>query len=207
MLLGVAALVPLAAAGHAAAVELDTARAMAVDALHVLGAGIWVGGLLPLAFLLKQVSTDAGADARPYAVLAARSFSRAALGVILLLAITGTMLAVTHVGNVAGLVGTAYGRLLLAKLGLLVLILGLAAVSRSVLLARLGGDGPTVARPAMRRLAGLVLVEAILALVIVAIVAAMSVTPPAAHELHSGPSRSGSRSPRSRAAPTRRPGR
>src|SRR5205807_305380 len=83
-------------------------------------------------------------------VLAARSFSRAALGVIVLLAITGTTLAVTHVGNVAGLVGTSYGRLLLAKLGLLVLILGLAAVNRFVLLARLGGDGPAVGRPAMR---------------------------------------------------------
>ena len=45
VLLGVAALVPLAAAGHAAAVEPDTARAIAVDALHVLGAGIWAGGL------------------------------------------------------------------------------------------------------------------------------------------------------------------
>ena len=182
VLLGVAALVPLAAAGHAAAVEPDTARAIAVDALHLLGAGIWVGGLLPLAFLLKRASTDAGADARPYAVLAVLRFSRAALGVILLLAITGTTLAITHVGNVAGLVGTRYGRLLLAKLALLVLILVLAAVNRSVLLARLGGDGPAVGRPAMRRLAGFVLLEAILALAIVAIVAAMSVTPPARHE-------------------------
>src|SRR2546430_4435455 len=42
VLLGVAALVPLAAAGHAAAVEPDTARAIVLDGLHVLGAGIWV---------------------------------------------------------------------------------------------------------------------------------------------------------------------
>ena len=56
VLLGVAALVPLAAAGHAAAVEPDTARAIALDALHVLGAGIWVGGLLPLALLLIAAS-------------------------------------------------------------------------------------------------------------------------------------------------------
>ena len=46
------------------------------------------------------------------------------------------------------------------------LILVLAAVNRSVLLARLGGDRPAVGRPAMRRLAGFVLVEAILALAI-----------------------------------------
>ena len=182
VLLGVAALVPLAAAGHAAAVEPGTARAIALDGLHVLAAGVWVGGLLPLALLLRAASTDDGADARPHAVLAARRFSRAALGMVLLLAGTGTALAITHVGSVAGLVGTSYGHLLLGKLGLLALALGLAGVNRSVLLARLGGDGPTVGRPAMRRLAGFVLVEAILALAILVIVAAMNVTPPARHE-------------------------
>ena len=180
--LGVAALLPLAAAGHAAAVEPDTLRAIALDGLHVLGAGIWVGGLLPLALLLRAAATDEGADARPYAVLAARRFSRAAVGIVLVLAATGTWLAITHVGNVAGLVGTSYGRLLLAKLALLVLALGLAALNRSVLLPRLGGDGPTVGRPAMRRLAGFVAVEAGLALAILVIVAAMNVTPPARHE-------------------------
>jgi putative copper resistance protein D len=182
VLLGVAALAPLAAAGHAAAVEPDTARAIALDALHVLAAGIWVGSLLPLALLLKVASAEAGADARPYAVLAARRFSRAALGIIGLLGATGTWLAIIHVGNVAGLLGTRYGQLLLGKLALLALALGLAAVNRSVLLARLGGDGPTVGRPAMRRLSGFVLAEALLALAILAIVAALNVTPPARHE-------------------------
>jgi putative copper resistance protein D len=180
--LGVAALAPLAAAGHAAAVEPDTLRAIALDGLHVLGAGIWVGGLLPLALLLRAAATEEGADARPYAALAARRFSRAAVGIVLVLAATGTWLAITHVGNVAGLVGTSYGRLLLAKLALLVLALGIAALNRSVLLPRLGGDGPTVGRPAMRRLAGFVAVEAVLALAILVIVAAMNVTPPARHE-------------------------
>src|SRR5256886_8254263 len=118
VLLGVAAVVPLAAAGHAAAVEPDTARAIVLDGLHVLGAGIWVGGLLPLALLLRAAASEDGADARPHAVLAARRLSRAALGIVLVLAATGTWLALTHVGNVAGLVGTTYGRLLLAKLAL-----------------------------------------------------------------------------------------
>ena len=182
VLLGVAALVPLAGAGHAAAVEPDTARAIAFDALHVLGAGVWVGGLLPLALLLRSAATDGGADARPYAVLAARRFSRMALVTVALLAATGAGLAIIHVGNIAGLVGTSYGRLLLFKLALLALALALAALNRSVLLARVGGDGPTVGRPAMRRLSGFVAVEAVLALAILMIVAAMNVTPPARHE-------------------------
>jgi putative copper resistance protein D len=182
VLLAVAALLPLAAAGHAAAVEPDTARAIASDGLHVLAAGIWVGGLLPLARLLRAASAESGADARPYAVLAARRYSRAALVMIVLLAATGTALAILHVGSVAGMVGTSYGQLLLAKLSLLVLALAVAAVNRSVLLARLGGDGPTVGRPAMRRLSRFVLIEAVLALAILLIVAALNVTPPARHE-------------------------
>lgn len=181
-LLGLAALVPIAAAGHAAAVEPDALRAIALDGLHVVGAGVWVGGLLPLALLLRAAATEDGADARPYAVVAARRFSRAALGMILLLAATGALLAITHVGSVAGLVGTSYGRLLLAKLGLLVAVLAVAATNRSVLLARLAGDGPTVGRPAMHRLSGFVVVEAALALAILAVVAVLSVTPPARHE-------------------------
>src|SRR6185503_6039023 len=169
VLLGAAALVPIAAAGHAAAVEPGTARAIAVDALHVVAAGLWVGGLVPLAMLLRAAATPEGADARPYAVLAARRFSRAAL-------------ATFHVGSVAGLVGTRYGLLLLAKLLLLALGLLLALINRSMLLPRLGGDGETVGRPAMRRLSGFVAAEACLALAILGVVAALGVTPPARHD-------------------------
>ena len=187
VLLGAAALLPVAAAGHAAAVEPGTARAITLDGLHVIVAGVWVGGLLPLALLLREAATSAGADARPYAVLAARRFSRLALGAVLTLAVTGTLLATLHVGSVAGLVGTSYGRLLLAKLVLLGLVLLLAAVNRSVLLAQLAGDGPTVARPAMQRLAAFVTIEAGLALAILGIVAALGVTPPARHEAPAWP--------------------
>src|SRR5262245_60277949 len=180
-LLGAAALVPIAAADHAAAVEPGTARAIALDALHVLAAGVWVGGLLPLALLLRAAWTIEGADGRPYAVLAARCFSRAALACVAILAVTGALLAAVHVGSVAGLVGTRYGRLLLAKLLLLALALLLALVNRSVLLARLGGDGATIGRPAMRRLSGFVVVEAGLTLAILGAVAALGATPPAPH--------------------------
>src|SRR5881409_3311715 len=66
-LLGVAALVLVGAAGHAAAVEPGTLAALAVDALHLLASSIWVGALLPLAALLRRAMTEAGADSRPYA--------------------------------------------------------------------------------------------------------------------------------------------
>src|SRR5262249_56070512 len=59
---------------------------------------------------------------------------------------------------------------------------GSAGLTRAVPRARLGGGGPPVGRPAMRRLSGFVLVEVVLALAILVIVAAMNVTPPARHE-------------------------
>src|SRR5712691_545600 len=51
-LLGVAALVLIGAAGHAAAVEPGTLTALTVDGLHLLAAGVWIGALPPLAALL-----------------------------------------------------------------------------------------------------------------------------------------------------------
>lgn len=175
------ALVLLGVSGHAIAVEPGGARAVAVDAAHLLAAGLWVGGLAPLAALLVAAAHEAGADARPYAVLAARRFSRLALGAMVTLIATGAANAIVHVGSLAALVGTSYGRLLLAKLLLLAPILGLAACGRRLLPA-FAGDGAAVGRPAMRRLAGLVSAEAALALLLLAVVAAMGTTPPARHD-------------------------
>jgi putative copper resistance protein D len=90
--------------------------------------------------------------------------------------------ALTQIGSVAGLVGTAHGRLLLAKVAVLAPILVLGAINRTRLLPALSGPGATVGRPAMRRLAGFVVVETVLALVILALASAMTVTPPARHQ-------------------------
>jgi putative copper resistance protein D len=172
--------------GHAAAVEPDTARAIAVDAVHILAAGLWVGGLWPLILLLRGASTAAGADARPYAVLTARRFSTWSLGAMIALAATGLANACVFVGDLAGLLGTRYGHLLLVKLSLLGVILILARASRRILPA-LAGEAEGVGRPAMRRLARYVAAEGALALAILAVVAAMAATPPARHEAPTWP--------------------
>ena len=181
LVLGGAALAPLAAAGHAAAVEPGTATAIAVDVVHLLGAGLWAGALPALALLLGMASTPAGADARPYAVLTTRRFSRAALVLMLGLALSGTVAALSHVGSVAALVGTPYGRLLLLKLALVIPIVALAAANRRLVPA-LSGEAVAVGYPAMRRLRLFVGVETVLALAVLVVVAVMAVTAPARHE-------------------------
>lgn len=187
LLLGASALVLVGAAGHAAAVEPGGALAIAVDGVHLLASGVWAGALIPLAVLLAAAGREAGADARPYAALAARRFSRWALVAVIVLALSGVANAATQVGSIAGLVGTTYGRLLLGKLALLGPILILAAVNRRLHLPRLAGDGPTIGRPAMRALARFVAVEGTLALALFAFVAALSVTPPARHDAPAWP--------------------
>ena len=130
LLLGAIALGAAAWAGHAAAAEPSPLRASAADALHLAGAGAWLGGLAPLAWLLRRAARPEHADARPYAVLAARRFSRLALAAVLALVATGVLNAWSQVGSVAALLGTPYGRLLVLKLLLLAPILALAAVNR-----------------------------------------------------------------------------
>jgi putative copper resistance protein D len=181
LLLAGAALALLAAAGHAAAVEPGTAAAIAVDMVHLLGAGLWAGGLPALALLLAAAATEAGADARPYAVLTARRFSRAALLVVLILALSGVATALSQVGSIPALVGTPYGRLLLLKLALFAPIVALGALNRRLVPA-LSGEAVAIGRPAMRRLRRFVTLEAALAMAVLVVVAVMGVTPPARHE-------------------------
>src|SRR5436189_15595 len=99
-LVAVAAQAALLEGRASAAVEPGTAAAIAVDVLHLAAAGVWVGGLLPLALLLRLASREDGADARPYAVLAARRFSRAALAIVLVLIATGSWSTWLQVGSV-----------------------------------------------------------------------------------------------------------
>jgi len=177
----------VAAAGHAAAVTPDAEGAMTVDLLHVLATGIWVGGLLPLGALLARASREDGADARPYAVRAARRFSRIALACVVVVILSGVGNAIVHIGGVPAVVGTAYGRLLLLKLAILVPILLLGVLNRRALIPRLSGEAVSVGRPAMRALARAVFAESALALALLAVVAVMSVTPPGRHEDPSWP--------------------
>ncbi len=179
-LLGVVALALVAAAGHAAAVEPGAAAALAADVVHLVAGGVWVGGLPALALLLWLAGRRAGADARPYAVLAAGRFSRLALALVGALLVSGLWSTWVQIASVAGLLGTRHGRLLVVKLVAFAAMLGLATLNRRVIPA-LAGDAATIGRPAMRRLSRLVAAEAALALLVLAVVAAMTVTPPARH--------------------------
>jgi putative copper resistance protein D len=181
LLLAALALALVSGSSHAAAISPGAVLAVAIDVTHLLGTGFWLGALLPLALLLRLISREDGADSLPYAVRAARRFSRAALITMLILMGSGVMNAIVQVESIAGLGGTTHGRLLLAKLAVLGLILVLAVVNRVHLLPARLGSSDTVRSPVMRRLAAFVGLEAGLALVLLALAAAMTLTTPARH--------------------------
>jgi copper transport protein len=131
---------------------------IAVMAAHLLGAGVWLGGLLPLAIALPR----AGADTLPLL----REFSRVALATVALLAVTGMVTAVAVLTLAGGAPGMAYVQTLGVKLALVAGMLGLASLNRWRL-TPLAARDPAAAR---RALAWTIAGEQILALAVVAAV-------------------------------------
>ena len=179
LVLSALALVLTGTSSHAAAGSESPWPAAAAVA-HLLAAGIWAGGLPPLALLLFSASHD-GTAPDPFAVRTMRRFSRVALVAVLVLAGSGVASAWLLVGGVAGLLGTAYGHWLLAKLALLVPALLLAAASRAALPGLSSPTAPEASSTA-RRMSLLIAAEAGLVLALIGCAAAMTATTPALHD-------------------------
>jgi copper resistance protein D len=108
----------LAWAGHGAATPGAAGRFhLAADILHLLAAGLWLGMLLPLALLLAEAGRQGGPGWAAIAGAATHRFSALGIGSVLVLVASGIVNASFLVGSLAALVGSAYGRVLLLKIG------------------------------------------------------------------------------------------
>jgi putative copper resistance protein D len=179
-LLAAAFAVALVHSGHAAASTgwLGTFH-RAADGLHLVAASAWLGGLLPLALLLaaarrKEISLPTARDATA-------RFS--VLGVISVgtLTVTGIVNGWLLAGSVPALIGTDYGRLLLAKVALFGAMVAIAAINRLYLTPRLAASEIAANHRALRVLARNSLLEAAIGLAILIIVGALGTTPPGLH--------------------------
>lgn len=183
---GLAALLlaSLAWAGHGAA----TAGAagdlhLAADILHLCAAGIWLGTLAPLALLLAEARRAGEERGAAAARIAVRRFSVLAIAAVLVLLGSGLVNTWFLAGSVPALVGTEYGRLLLGKVALFLLMLVIAAVNLLRLGPRLADPGGTRGT-AWRTLAQLrrnALLEAAIGLGVLAIVGLLGILPPGLH--------------------------
>jgi len=175
--LSVALLASLAWAGHGASDEgTDGKIHLAADLLHLIAAGAWLGSLVPLALLLTAARR--GTVATQAASSATRRFSLMAMISVAVLLASGIVNTWYLAGNVPALIGTLYGRLLLIKIGLFLIMLTVAAVNRLRLTPRLAGAEPKAALAQLRRNA---LIESGLGLGILAIVGGLGILPPGLH--------------------------
>lgn len=117
------------ASGHTRSTS-PTWLVMIVDAVHVVGGTVWVGGLAVLIWTLRdrRRGSRSGPPEDPVdaAVVVVR-FSHLASGAILAVGGSGLVLAWLEVGSRHGMVSTGYGRLVLAKIVSLSLIAALGA--------------------------------------------------------------------------------
>ncbi|MFD6284967.1 copper resistance CopC/CopD family protein [Streptomyces sp. NPDC060205] len=105
-----------------ASTGLQAGIAMPADVLHLLAVAVWLGGLSTLLVALYRAPSIERS--------AVQRFSQVAFGSVAVLVVTGIYQSWRQVGSWSALTGTWYGQLLLIKVGLVVVLVGIAFVSR-----------------------------------------------------------------------------
>jgi putative copper export protein/mono/diheme cytochrome c family protein len=150
--------------GHAGAIGGSVgATLIGSEVMHLLAAGAWLGGLLPLFITIGVLPHDAPVGLSAVVVL----------GGTAILQVTELM------GGVAGLFGTGYGQVALIKLALFIVLLALAALNRLALTDRLAGPTPDAARRHMR---ASIATEAVLGAAVVVTAGFLATHAPGTHE-------------------------
>jgi putative copper resistance protein D len=157
--------------GHAAD-HGDVSLATLVDWLHVSAATAWVGGLFCLVLLLPLPATDGSTLAL------VRGFSTLAGWCLALVVASGVFNGWVEVSSLHALRTTAYGQILLAKVALVLGVVGFGATNRYRILPRIAaGPGAT----SIARLARSVACEAALGLVVLGCTALLTQSSPPRH--------------------------
>ena len=103
---------------------------VAADALHLLAAGAWLGGLVALFLMVTASIATSRASDTSFAVQASTRFSSLGYVAVATLVATGLVNSRLLVGSLPALASTGYGRLLCVKLALFAAMLLLAATNR-----------------------------------------------------------------------------
>ena len=156
---------------------------MGADLIHAATAAVWLGGLVAL--ILHIVRAQRSTGDRATAAIVLGRFSTLAGGVVVLLGVTGTILAVSIVGSIPALVGSVYGRMLLVKLGMVAVIGGLALWNRFGLVPHVAREGMT--GRAWNQLKLAIRLEAVGVILVVGLTSALTLQNPRASEFLAAP--------------------
>jgi putative copper export protein len=159
-----------ALSGHAASVDRFGLLPFIADGLHVLGAAGWLGSLffLVAAGLPAALQTDTAPAVRQLVA----AFSPTALAFAAVTVISGVFAAWLHVGHWSALWQSAYGRVLLVKLGMLTGLFLTGAYNWRIVQPALGSA------PATRKLRVSAAVELTIAVVVLLVTAILVGTNP-----------------------------
>lgn len=155
--------------------RLENAPAlMAVTMIHQLAASIWVGGLMHLAAQWRILVHSP--DRREIWPRLLARFSPMALGAVVVLVAAGMYLYQQYVYSIKGLVGTAYGMMLLTKIALMGVLLLLGGINNLTIRHwKMTGDKKEL----LRRAPVFAEVEAMIGIIILMAAAALTGQPPA----------------------------
>jgi copper transport protein len=139
---GAAGLCAVAALDSHARTLGDASLGVPSVAVHLAAVGVWVGGLASLVVLAGMGWRQLPVDQRgPLLRRLVPRFSRVAIVAVAVVILTGTVNAILDLAKVSDLWSTTYGRVVLAKIVVLLLALGLAAGHRFVTPRRLDDPG------------------------------------------------------------------
>ncbi len=164
--LALASLVPMGTQGHSGSLASHNIAVTAMI-LHMMGAAVWLGGLVLLVIVRPMFERDRMADV-------ISRYSSIAIVAYVVVAVSGVARALIGLGGLNGLFDSGYGTLVLLKAAALVLLGLLGAVYRTRLIFRVRQEG------ASRRFWGFVVVELAIMGIASGVAVALARTPPPA---------------------------
>lgn len=174
---GLAVTVSFAVWGHATELS-PTAISLAADAIHATAAALWLGGLVGLVTVLSVRTPE---TVRATAGIIGR-FSRMAFWSVIALTLAGLTLTITGSdASLNSILTTTWGQLVLAKIGLTLIVVLIAAWNRRTLVPSLTSPTENTSELAVRwaTLLRAIRAEAILLVAVVALTAIVVNVPPA----------------------------
>jgi copper resistance protein D len=179
VVLAIAVLIGPAWTGHAGATPgIAGEFPLAADALHLLAAGAWLGGLPPLAMLLAAAWRGKEPRWAAITAIAVQRFSLLGVTSVSALLASGIINSYYQVATLNNLFATSYGQLVLIKIAIFAAMIALASVNRFYLTPRLA-TASTV-----RWLYRTSLAETGLGFAAVAVVGFLGAMAPASHTHH-----------------------
>jgi copper transport protein len=153
----------------------QVALATTADVVHLLVAAAWAGGLVLLLTALQQRRRAVTTSGDTVGLVG--RFSSLATVTVLAVGVSGGALAWTEVGTWGGLTSSTYGRLVLAKVAIVAVIVALGAYNHFRLVPALRAGGKTTA--GLRRLRSTLAWEVLLLVAVVAVTSVLVVVTPA----------------------------